>query len=57
VAHTCDPSDAGGRDQEDHGLKPVHETLSRKTHHRDTLSWTTPNSAGCILPLYTFLSQ
>jgi hypothetical protein len=23
VAHTCNPSYSGGRDQEDHGLKPV----------------------------------
>jgi hypothetical protein len=35
VAHTCNPSFSGGRDQEDHGLKParqiVHKTLSQKT--------------------------
>jgi hypothetical protein len=23
VAHACNPSDLGGRDQEDHGLKPA----------------------------------
>jgi hypothetical protein len=32
VAHTCNPSYSGGRDQEDHSLKPagqiVQETLS-----------------------------
>jgi hypothetical protein len=34
MAHTCNPSYAGGRDQEDHSLKParaiVRETLSKK---------------------------
>jgi hypothetical protein len=34
VAHACNPSYSGGRDQEDHGSKPawqiVHETLSQK---------------------------
>jgi hypothetical protein len=34
MAHTCNPSYAGGRDQEDHSLKParaiVQETLSQK---------------------------
>jgi hypothetical protein len=25
VAHTCNPSYSGGRDQEDHGLKPAPE--------------------------------
>jgi hypothetical protein len=35
VAHACNLSYSGGRDQEDHGLKPlgqiVHETLSQKS--------------------------
>jgi hypothetical protein len=35
VAHACNPSHSGGRDQEDHSLKLageiVHETLSQKT--------------------------
>jgi hypothetical protein len=38
VAHACNPSYLGGRDQEDHSSKPdwhiIHETLSQKTHHR-----------------------
>jgi hypothetical protein len=39
VAHTCNPSCSGGRDQEAYGLKSdqqiIHETLSRKkSHHK-----------------------
>jgi hypothetical protein len=37
VAHACNPSYSGGRDQEDQGSKPdgqiVLETLSRKKNH------------------------
>jgi hypothetical protein len=39
VAHACNPSYSGGRDQEDHSLNPacakVHETLSQKTLHKN----------------------
>jgi hypothetical protein len=34
VAHACNPSYSGGRDQEDYG-QIVHETLSRKTFHKN----------------------
>jgi hypothetical protein len=38
VAHACNPSYLGGKDQEDQGSKPdqeiVHETRSWKTHHK-----------------------
>jgi hypothetical protein len=35
VAHACNPSDSGGRDQEDGGSKQiVGETLSRKNPSR-----------------------
>jgi hypothetical protein len=42
VAHTCNPSYSGGRDQEDHGCKPAWEKLLlrpylEKTHHRKGL--------------------
>jgi hypothetical protein len=33
VAHTCNPSNSGGRDQEDHGLKPA-----QANHSRDPIS-------------------
>jgi hypothetical protein len=29
VAHTCDPGYSGGRDQEDHGLKPAQANSCR----------------------------
>jgi hypothetical protein len=29
VAHACNPSYSGGRDQEDHGLKPAWENSLR----------------------------
>jgi hypothetical protein len=29
VAHTCNPSYSGDRDQEDHGLKPAQENSSQ----------------------------
>jgi hypothetical protein len=29
MAHTCNPSYSGGRDQEDRGLKPAHANSSR----------------------------
>jgi hypothetical protein len=39
VAHTCNPSYPGGRDQEDCGSKPAQEiareTLSQKTQHKN----------------------
>jgi hypothetical protein len=39
VAHSCNPSDAGRKDQEDHGLKPAGANSSwdpilKKTHHK-----------------------
>jgi hypothetical protein len=42
VAHTCDPSYSGGRDQEDHGSKPACAKSSvgpylKKTHHKKGL--------------------
>jgi hypothetical protein len=41
VAHACNPSYSGGRDQEDHGLKPAWEIVRdpnfKKTHHKKTL--------------------
>jgi hypothetical protein len=30
VAHACNPSYSGGRDQEDHGSKPAQENSSRE---------------------------
>jgi hypothetical protein len=30
VAHTCNPSYSGGRDQEDQGLKPARANSSRE---------------------------
>jgi hypothetical protein len=35
MAHACNPSHSGGRDQEDRGLKSAGETLSRKTLHKN----------------------
>jgi hypothetical protein len=32
VAHTCNPSYSGGRDQEDHGLKPAQANSSARTY-------------------------
>jgi hypothetical protein len=37
VAHVCNPSYSGGRDQEDHGLKP--ETLSQKNPSQKKGGW------------------
>jgi hypothetical protein len=41
VAHTCDPSYSGGRDQEDYGSKPAQANSSRdppkKTLHKKKL--------------------
>jgi hypothetical protein len=42
VTHACDPHLPGGRDQEDHGLKPAQanssqDTISKKTHHKKGL--------------------
>jgi hypothetical protein len=39
VAHTCNPRYSGGRDQEDHGLKPARANSSpdpilKKTHYK-----------------------
>jgi hypothetical protein len=42
VAHTCNPSYSGGRDQEDNDLKPARANSSRdpilkETHHKKGL--------------------
>jgi hypothetical protein len=42
VAHACNPSYLGGRDQEDCGLKPAQANISmrpylKKTHHKKGL--------------------
>jgi hypothetical protein len=41
MAHTCNPSYSGGRDQVDFGSRPaweiVHKTLSQKTLHKKGL--------------------
>jgi hypothetical protein len=42
VAHACNPGYSGGRDQEDHGLKPAWANSSarpclEKTHHKKGL--------------------
>jgi hypothetical protein len=42
VAHTCNPSYSGGRDQKDHGSKSSwanssQNTISRKIHHKKRL--------------------
>jgi hypothetical protein len=36
VAHACNPSYSGGRDQEDHGFKPV-RPYPEDTHHKKGL--------------------
>jgi hypothetical protein len=43
VAHTCNPSYSGGRDQEDHGSKPaqansLQDPILKKTHHKERAS-------------------
>jgi hypothetical protein len=49
VAHTCNPSYSGGRDQEDHSLKPAlansSETLSQKKKKKKN---STQKRAGCL---------
>jgi hypothetical protein len=42
MAHTCNPSYSGGRDQEDHGSKPVQanslcDPILKKNHHKKGL--------------------
>jgi hypothetical protein len=42
VAHNCNPSYSGGRDQEDHGSKPdqansSQDPISKHTHHKKWL--------------------
>jgi hypothetical protein len=42
VAHTCNPSYSGGRDQEDHSLKPAwvnsfYDPISKNTQHKKGL--------------------
>jgi hypothetical protein len=42
VAHTCNPSYSGSRDQEDHGSKPAwanssQALISKNTHHKKGL--------------------
>jgi hypothetical protein len=43
VAHACNPSYSGGRDQEDRGLKPA-QAYNLWVH--DTLSWKNPSQKG-----------
>jgi hypothetical protein len=43
LVHTYNPSYSGGRDQEDHGLKPsqansLGDTILKKTHHKKGLA-------------------
>jgi hypothetical protein len=33
MAHTCNPSYSGGRDQDDHGLKPAQANSSARPYH------------------------
>jgi hypothetical protein len=42
VAHACNPSYSGGRDQEDHGSKPAGQTV------RETLSQKKPTGKGLV---------
>jgi hypothetical protein len=37
VAHTCNPSNSGGRDQEDHGSEPVVANSSVRPYLEKTL--------------------
>jgi hypothetical protein len=42
VAHACNPSYSGGRDQENHGLKPaqaksLQDPILKKNHHKKGL--------------------
>jgi hypothetical protein len=39
VAHTCNPSNSGGRDQEDRSLMPGYKTLSRKNPSQKNNWW------------------
>jgi hypothetical protein len=46
VAHICNPSFPGGRDQEDHGSKPAQENSStdpilekKKNHRKGLVEW------------------
>jgi hypothetical protein len=43
VAHTCNPSYSGGRDQEDRGLKPAPANSSQ-----DTISKTSSQKIGLV---------
>jgi hypothetical protein len=38
LAHTCNPSYPGGRDQEDHGSKPAQANSSQEPISKKTLS-------------------
>jgi hypothetical protein len=38
VAHACNPSYSGGRDQEDHGLKPVQANSSQDPILKNTIT-------------------
>jgi hypothetical protein len=50
VAHTCNPNYSGGRDQEDHDLKPALQiapkTLSQKTGHQKKRTGRAAQGAG-----------
>jgi hypothetical protein len=38
VAHICNPSYSGGRDQVDHGLKPAQANSSKKSYLKNTIT-------------------
>jgi hypothetical protein len=40
VAHTCNPSYLGGRDQEDHGLRPARAKKKKTTKNKQKKSQT-----------------
>jgi hypothetical protein len=46
VAHACNPSYLGGRDQEDHGLKPAPGKIVRETLSQKKPSHTQKNPVG-----------
>jgi hypothetical protein len=61
VAHTCNPSYSGGRDQEDHVLKPAQanscKTLSWKTLHKNRAGGVTQGEGPEFKPQYCKTKQ
>jgi hypothetical protein len=46
-AHACNPSDSGGRDQEEHGSKPAFERPHlENTHHHKKKGWGVSQGLG-----------